>query len=361
MHLTRFAKFHFVTDIESTKADPNAIYVLERTGRIWIVRGGKIVSKPFLDVSNDIALAANSEQGLLGLAFAPDYRKSGIYYVYYSNRSGDIRLRQFRRSPKNHNRTLAHSGRTILALRHPAIAHYGGHIEFGKDGHLYIGIGDGGGVGDPGNNAQNIGSLFGKILRIDPLRKGKRKYKIPRSNPFVHRAGAAGEVLAYGLRNPWKFTLDRATGATYIGDVGENNFEEIDYRKRGQLAGINFGWSRYEGYSQYSNRSAPGAIFPIIVEAHSGGPSGTHERWCAIMGGVVAHDPKLSGLGGAYLFADHCTGQIWSTRVSKQGSAYATGFTGLTVPDLVNTFGTGAKGTIYLGTVGGWVYRIDAG
>jgi glucose/arabinose dehydrogenase len=360
VRLVRFGHFVFPTYVVSTPADPAAVYVLERTGRIWIVRYGHRVRGPFLDLHTDIHLAANSEQGLLSLAFAPNYAKSGIYYVYYTNRQGDIRVRQFRRSPVNRNRTLRGSGRTILALRHPAIAHYAGQLQFGPDGDLYIGVGDGGGVGDPPNHAQRLDNLFGKILRINPQVGGRRPYRIPRGNPFVHRRGARPEIFAYGLRNPYKFSFDPVTGAVWIGDVGQDRFEEIDYRARGRLAGVNFGWSRFEGFSQYSNRAAANPVFPVIVEQHSG-PSGSHENWCAVIGGYVVRDRTLPGYEGRYLFADHCTGRIFSTRISRHGQAFATGWTGLSAPGLVTSFGTDAAQRVYVASENGWVYRIGQG
>jgi hypothetical protein len=161
------------------------------------------------------------------------------------------------------------------------------------------------------------------------------------------------------LRNPYKFSFGPDGGA-WIGDVGQDRYEEIDYRRPGRLAGTNFGWSRYEAFSQYSNRSAPNAVFPIIAEQHSG-PSGTHENWCAVIGGYVVRDRTVPTLGGHYLFADHCTGRIYQTRVSRNGSAFGTGWTGLTVPGFVSSFGTDAKQRVYVASENGWVYRITSG
>jgi len=364
LRLVRVGHFAFPLYVASTPADPHAIYVVERGGRIWIVRGGHRVPRPFLDLRNFISIAPNSEQGLLGLAFSPDYAVSGLYYVYYSNRGGDIRIRQFRRSPHDPNRTMAGSGRTILALRHPAINHYGGQLQFGPDGDLYIGLGDGDPGGDPFNNAQRLDNLFGKILRIAPQPPGRRQaYLIPRGNPFVHRANARPEIFAYGLRNPYRFSFDSATGSAWIADVGENRFEEVNYRRRGQLAGVNFGWSRYEGYSQFSNRAAPGAVFPLFVEAH-GPPQGAGragEVWCALIGGYVVRDRTLGSFDGRYVFADHCTGRIFSTRLSPGGSAVGMGWTGLTVPGLVTSFGTDAQQRVYVASEDGSVYRLSSG
>src|SRR5581483_12472257 len=165
VHLVTVAHFKFPTNIAYTRADPNAIYVLERTGRIWIVRNGRELSRPFLDLHKKIRLGLNTERGLLGLAFAPDYAKSGLFYVYYTNLQGNVRLKQFRRARTDHNRAVAGNGRTILALRHPAIAHYAGQLQFGRDGDLYVAVGDADPGGDPANHAQTLNNLFGKILR----------------------------------------------------------------------------------------------------------------------------------------------------------------------------------------------------
>ncbi len=359
VRLVTVAKFDFPTNIASTPADPGAIYVLERTGRIWIVRGGHKLGRPFLDLHRKIRLAANSEQGLLGMAFAPDYAKSRLFYVYYTNRQGNVRLKQFRRSRTNRNRAAGGNGRTLLALRHPGIAHYAGQLQFGRDGDLYVAVGDGGGVGDPANHAQTLNNLFGKILRIRPTPGGRRKYTIPRGNPFAHRHGARPEIYAYGMRNPFKFSFG-PSGGTFIGDVGENRFEEIDYRAKGKLAGSNFGWSRYEGDSLFNaSRSAFHPIFPVIVEPHIGGPSGTHEIWCAIIGGYVVQDRSLHSLRNHYLFADHCSGRIYETRISSHGHAFGTGYTGMTVPALVTSFGVDAQHHVYVAAENGRVYRIE--
>lgn len=359
VRLLHVARFHFPTYVANTPADPHAIYVVERTGRVYIVRGGHLVHRPFLDLHTQIRIATNSEQGLLSLAFAPNYARSRLYYVYYSNRQGNIRLVQFQSAAGDPNRTLPGSGRVILAIHHPAINHYGGQLQFGADRDLYVSIGDGGCCGDPHNHAQTLNNLFGKILRISPQRGGRHAYLIPRGNPFAHRRGARPEIFAYGFRNPFRFSFDSSTGAAWIGDVGQDRFEEIDYEARGHLAGKNFGWSRFEGFSQYSNRAAPGAVKPVIVEAHSG-PAGTHENWCAIIGGFVERDRTTPSVYGRYLFGDHCTGRIFSARISAHGHVFAVGPTGLVVPALLTSFGTDAAHRVYVVSENGWVYRVAA-
>jgi glucose/arabinose dehydrogenase len=352
VRLVRVGLFRSPDYLASTSADPHAVYVVERSGRVWIVRAGRRVRQPFLDVHADVHIFPGSEQGLMSMAFSPDYSKSGLYYVYYSNRHGDIRLRQFRRSRVDPDRTLQGSGRTILALVHPGhVNHYGGQLQFGSDRHLYVSIGDGGCCGDPHNNAQSLGSLNGKILRIDPNRSGRGGYSIPRNNPFVQRPGARGEIFAYGFRNPFRFSFDAKTGAAWIADVGQDKFEEVDFRGPGKLGGSNFGWSAFEGYSRYTKRGAAGAIAPLLVESHSRG-------WCAIIGGYVVRDPGLPELAGRYVFGDYCSARVFATRITAGGHAFSTGSTGLRVPGGLTSFGTDAAGHLYATSAAGSVYRF---
>jgi glucose/arabinose dehydrogenase len=212
-------------------------------------------------------------------------------------------------------------------------------------------MGDGGDAGDPFNNAQRSDTLLGKILRIDPGRSASRAYRVPSSNPFVGRQGR-GEIYAYGFRNPWRFSFDRATGDLYIGDVGQNRFEEIDYARRGSALGRNYGWSCFEAGRRYDNsRSCPGVAPPVSEYDHSGGE-------CSITGGVVVRDPGLPALAGRYLYGDFCRGQLRSLRIAG-GRATGDASLGLTVPSL-SSFGEDARGRVYLTSLNGPVYRLVA-
>jgi hypothetical protein len=223
---------------------------------------------------------------------------------------------------------------------------------FGPDRHMYVGTGDGGGGGDlhgPRGNAQNLGSLLGKILRIDPAASGSRPYTVPSSNPFTGRAGARGEIYSYGLRNPWRFSFDRLNGDLSIGDVGQNAFEEIDFVRRGQGAGANFGWRPFEGRHRYTpGESAPGHIPPVIETSHDDGN-------CSITGGVVVRDRSLR-LYGRYLFGDFCKGEVLSARLARP-RARDVRRTGFRVPSL-SSFGEDARGRVYVVSLGGGVYRL---
>jgi glucose/arabinose dehydrogenase len=220
---------------------------------------------------------------------------------------------------------------------------------FGPDRLLYIGLGDGGSGGDPQNRAQNLDTLLGKILRIDPRRSGSKPYRSPTSNPFVGRSGR-DEIYAYGLRNPWRFSFDRETGDLYIGDVGQNRFEEVDYARRGKARGRNYGWSCFEGKSRYdSSRSCPNPISPVLTYPLTGGN-------CAVSGGVVVRDPALPQLTGRYVYGDTCRGQIRSFRI-EGGNATDDRALGVRVSNL-SSFGEDARGRVYLTSLDGPVYRL---
>ena len=233
--------------------------------------------------------------------------------------------------------------------------HNGGLLLFGPDKHLYIGTGDGGGGGDQHGargNAQNLGSLLGKLLRIDPAEAGGRPYSVPSDNPFVGRDGARGEIYSYGLRNPWRYSFDRKTGDLSIGDVGQDEVEEIDFVRRGKGRGANFGWRPFEGRSRYApGESAPGHVPPVITRSHGDG-------WCSITGGVVVRDPNLPALRGRYVFGDFCEGRILSARLSA-GRARSVRNTPLKV-DSLSSFGEDARGRVYAVSLGGPVFRLVA-
>jgi hypothetical protein len=230
--------------------------------------------------------------------------------------------------------------------------HNGGLLLFGPGGHLYIGTGDGGGGGDrhgARGNAQNLGSLLGKILRIDPLPSGGRAYSVPRSNPFAGRPGARGEIYSYGLRNPWRFSFDRLTGDLSIGDVGQDLVEEVDFVGRGRGRGANFGWRPFEGRRRNFDEPAPGAIGPVLQHTHA-------EGWCSVTGGDVVRDRGVPALYGRYVYGDYCNPELrWATL--RPGRATAGGKLGLSVPAL-SSFGEDARGRVYALSLNGGVYRF---
>jgi glucose/arabinose dehydrogenase len=335
--------------VTSPPGDTRRLYVVEQGGTIRLVLDGRVVAKPFLDISG--LVTAGGEQGLLSMAFPPDYARSRRFYVYYTDRAADQRIVEYR--VRRDGSADPGSARLVLRMADSESNHNGGLLLFGPDGLLYVGTGDGGGAGDQHGsrgNAQDLGSLLGKILRIDPRASGGRSYTVPRSNPFVSRAGARPEIYAYGLRNPWRFSFDRKTGDLIIGDVGQGAWEEIDFMKRGRARGANFGWRPFEGRARYAaGESAPGHVAPVIVRSHEDGN-------CSITGGIVVRDPALAGLNGRYVFGDFCRGRIESARLGR-GGAFAVRESNLRVNNL-SSFGEDARGRVYVLSLSGPIYRL---
>ena len=349
VRLRKVADFDDPVYLTSPPGDRARQFVVEQGGRVMVVRDGRKRSRPFLDIRGQVT--AGGEQGLLSIAFPPDYAQSGLFYVYFTDEAGDQRIVEYRRASAD--RADAGSARLVLRMPDDEVNHNGGLMLFGPDGLMYVGTGDGGGGGDlhgRRGNAQDLGSLLGKILRFDPRAGGGRPYQVPASNPFTGRSGARGEVYAFGLRNPWRFSFDRATGDLTIGDVGQNAYEEISFVRRGKGRGANFGWRPFEGRSRYTEgESAPGHVPPVIVRAHDDGN-------CSITGGVVVRDRALARLHGRYLFGDFCRGRVESARLSA-GRARGVRRTSLRVSSL-SSFGEDAQGRVYVISLEGPVYRI---
>lgn len=347
VRLVRIGDFTDPLYVTAPPGDEGRLFVVEQGGRIWVLVNGKRVSRPFLDLSS--LVKSGGEQGLLSMAFAPDYATSGRFYVDFTDRRGDTRIQELRRSKQDPNRADRSTRRAILFVNQPFPNHNGGLLLFGPDRLLYIGMGDGGSAGDPFNNAQRLSSLLGKILRINPHRAGRSPYSVPRGNPFVGRPGR-DEIYAYGLRNPWRFSFDRNTGDLYIGDVGQNRFEEIDYAKRGAARGRDYGWSCFEGAHRFdSSRRCPSPTDPALDYGRAGGA-------CSVTGGVVVRDPALPALAGRYVYGDFCRGLLFSFRISG-GRAVDVGSLDLNVPSL-SSFGEDARGRVYATSLEGPVYRL---
>ena len=302
----------------SPPGDPDRLFIVEQhSGRIRILdlASGQLNPDSFLDLP-DSSLAAGGEQGLLGMAFHPNYATNGLFYVNLTNAAGDTEIREYRRSDANH--ADAASGRVILGYDQPFDNHNGGWLGFGPDGMLYISSGDGGSGGDPMGNAQNVNSLLGKILRIDVNSDGfpadaARNYAIPAGNPFAGATAGADEVWHYGLRNPWRNSFDAATGKLWIGDVGQGAREEVDVIPAG-VGGLNLGWNIKEGSANYAGGSAAGLTAPILDYDHSA--SGGF----AITGGYVYHGP--GGANGLYVYADFVTGPVDRQRGRRPGPGH---------------------------------------
>jgi hypothetical protein len=344
--LKRIGTFSEPVYVTAPPGDKRRVFVVERGGRIRVLVDGKRRARPFLDIRSKVS--SGGERGLLSMAFAPDYASSGRFYVDYTDTNGDSRIVEYRR--QSAERADPGSARELLFQRQPEPNHNGGLLLFGPDRKLYIGFGDGGGGGDrhgAHGNAQNLGTLLGKVLRIDPLPAGGRPYGIPSDNPFAARSGARGEIWAYGLRNPWRFSFHPRTGALLIGDVGQDAVEEIDVVRGG---GANLGWRVFEGRSRYtSGESAPGAIGPALQRFHRDGN-------CSITGGIVVRDRALTRLRGRYLFGDYCKGQIQSARV-RGGSLRRVHRVGIHVGGL-SSFGEDGRHRVYAISLGGGVYRL---
>ena len=347
--LARVGSFQEPVFLTSPPGDRRRQFVVEQGGRVMILRDGRKLGTPFLDIGS--LVTAGGEQGLLSLAFAPDYAQSRRFYVYYTDEQGDQRVVEYRARDAEH--ADAGSARLVLRMPDDEDNHNGGPLLFGPDRLLYIGTGDGGGGGDQHGsrgNAQDLGSLLGKILRIDPREANGRAYSVPSSNPFTGRSGARAEIYSYGLRNPWRFSFDRRTGDLSIGDVGQNAYEEINWVRRGRGRGANFGWRPFEGRARYApGEQAPGHVPPVIVRSHGDGN-------CSITGGVVVRDARLD-LSGRYVFGDFCGGVIESARMTS-GGARDVRRTSLRV-DSLSSFGQDAQGRVYAISLGGPVYRLD--
>ena len=291
----------------TTPAGDDRLFVVEQGGKIRIVRpDGTVASRPFLDISS--LVSGGGEQGLLGLAFHPRYATNGRFFVNYTNRAGATVVAEFRVSGDRDVANAA-SRRRLMRIAQPFENHNGGMVAFGPDGFLYVGMGDGGSGGDPGNRAQNLRSLLGKMLRIDVNgRAGSRPYRIPATNPFRGRPGVAPEIFALGLRNPWRFSFDRTRGDLWIGDVGQNSREEIDFATPARARGANFGWKRFEARSRFSDvRLSAGRLIQPVAQYN-------HNTGCSVTGGYVYRGPSIPGLDGRYLFSDFCSSQVWSLR-----------------------------------------------
>jgi glucose/arabinose dehydrogenase len=339
-----------------TNAGDSRLFVVERPGYIKIIKDDKSVVT-FLDM-HAIVSQGGGEQGLLGLAFDPNYASNGLFYVWYTTRAGDQEvLAEYRRSAADPDAADPTTWRQVLRVSDPFSNHNGGWMAF-RGGYLYLSTGDGGDAGDPKNRAQNLDSLWGKILRINPHNPpGTAKYSIPSTNPYVGRSGR-DEVWSYGLRNPWRCSFDDATGQLWCGDVGQGTYEEVDRVTNGK--GVNFGWRLLEGrhYYKYPNRTAGNVCtsgcktLPIAEYAHGAFGGGN----CAVTGGYVSRRPGAV-LQGKYVFGDFCSGKVWVIPAD-----FVPGALPAPVADtnyLISSFGQGSDGRIYLVDLGGAIYLLD--
>lgn len=312
------------------------LFVLEKRGYIRIIENGKLAPDPFLDITQRVNEKGN-EMGLLGLAFHPGFSQNGYFFVNYTGEGGDTFISRFQ---ANGDHAASNTELNLLRIKQPFPNHNGGALAFGPDGYLYAGLGDGGSSGDPFGNGQSLDTLLGKILRLDV--DSAEPYAIPADNPF------GNEIWAYGLRNPWRISFDQQAGDFYIADVGQGQWEEIDFMPRGSRGGLNFGWDYYEGNHDYDNKGIAGEyIYPIVEYSHA-------EGGCAVTGGYV-YRGSMPEWNGVYFYGDYCTGHVWG--LIKAGEQWQSQLL-FEAPHLITSFGQDEKGEVYLLTDDGDVYQL---
>uniref|UniRef100_A0A7C4Q6A1 Glucose dehydrogenase n=1 Tax=Bellilinea caldifistulae TaxID=360411 RepID=A0A7C4Q6A1_9CHLR len=321
-------------------ADPNdgsgRLLVLEQPGLIRVIADGQLQERAFLDLTDRVG-ANSSEQGLLGIALDPDYAENGIFYLNYTDKNGNTVVSRFQRAADG-QRGDPQSEQVLLYVEQPYANHNGGDLEFGPDGFLYIGLGDGGSAGDPQRRAQNNQTLLGKMLRIDV--RGQAAYAIPADNPFATGSNGRQEIWANGLRNPWRYTFDRLTGDLYIADVGQNKYEEINFVPAGSPPGLNFGWHYREATHPFAD--TPPAGLQLYDPVHEYG----RNDGCSVTGGYVYRGNQLPEFYGVYLFGDYCNGFVWGMLRDSGGNWLVERLFQLGAN--ISSFGEDAQGELYL-------------
>lgn len=330
--------------VDLQHAGDGRLFIVEQAGIIHVLKDGVFQQQPMLDIRQRVG-SIGSEQGLLGLAFHPRFTSNGFFYINYTDRDGDTVIARYRMDPANDQADPA-SELILLRIPQPYANHNGGGLAFGPDGYLYIATGDGGSGGDPLNSGQRLDTLLGKLLRLD-VDNGV-PYAVPDDNPF-NNGEDLPEIWAYGLRNPWRFTFDRSTGELYIGDVGQNLWEEVDYLPAGSPGGANFGWNPREGSHDYAGSEGLQLTDPVAEYDHDAG--------CSVTGGVVIRDPVLIDWQGIYLYGDFCTGTIWGLLRDGQGDwqsmqLFSTDFR-------IASFGEDSSGGVYVVDLLGSVYQLE--
>jgi len=334
----------------SPPTEPGRLFVVEKRGVVRIVKNGALLVAPFLDIRSRVS--TGGEQGLLGLAFHPSYATNGVFVVNYTDVAGDTRLATMRVSADPDVADPA-SERIFLSLDQPFANHNGGHVAFGPSGFLYVGLGDGGGSGDPGNRAQDPQQLLGKLLRyaID----GQGQASVPPDNPFVGRVGFRPEIWSFGLRNPWRFSFDRTQGDLYLADVGQSRLEEVNVRTTQQDGGrgLNFGWPVMEGsqcYRPATGCSTTGLTLPLLEYGH--------EQGCSVTGGHVYRGTAIPALAGTYFYGDYCSGWVRSFRLVNGRASELQEWPELAPGSQITSFGEDAAGELYIVTADGKVHKV---
>jgi glucose/arabinose dehydrogenase len=333
-----------------THAGDDRLFIVEKTGRILIAQNGTLLETPFLDV-RELVGSEGSEQGLLSIAFHPKYAENGRFFINYTNLEGHTVIARYEVQAGNANAAETGSESIILTIGQPFSVHNGGLMKFGPDGYLYIGVGDGGTSGDFFSNAQNNSNLLGTILRLDI--DFAEPYAIPADNPFVNNDDVRNEIWFYGLRNPWRFSFDLITGDLFIADVGQFNWEEINFQEAGSKGGQNFGWDILEGTHCFNRDECEtdGFIMPVAEYSHQ-------EGGCAITGGYIYRGRQYEELSGNYFFADYCSGKVWGLIQEEDGHWLTTAV--LDSDQLFSSFGEDRMGELYiLGFTSGTVFQLQ--
>jgi glucose/arabinose dehydrogenase len=319
----------------------NRLFVVKQAGEI-VVHDSQTDSEPqiFMDVNplltNDVNTPGYTERGLLGLAFHPDYEENGEFFINYTDRRGDTIVARYTVSEDDPNRANMDSAEILMNIPQPFPNHNGGHMAFGPDGYLYIATGDGGSANDPQENAQDTSNLLGKILRIDI--NTEQGYVIPEDNPFVDGADGQPEIWSYGLRNPWRFSFDRATGDMFMGDVGQNQWEEVNFEPADSPGGLNYGWDAYEGTHRFEQEQIDDPVMPFAEYNHSFG--------CSVTGGYIYRGEAMPDLHGVYFYSDFCSGNVWAAYRDMNGDWQSDII--METGQQISSFGEDENGELYL-------------
>jgi glucose/arabinose dehydrogenase len=328
--------------------DSERLFVVEQPGRILIVQAGQVNPVPFLDITDRVGSEA-SEQGLLSAAFHPRYADNGLFFVNYTNKQGDTVLARYQ-ALANPNQADPSSAKILLTIAQPYANHNGGQLAFGPDGYLYMGTGDGGSANDPHGNGQNLGTLLGKILRLD-VDNGD-PYGVPESNPFVGQPDARPEIWSFGWRNPWRFSFDPAAGDMFIADVGQNQYEEVHFEPVDTPGGQNYGWRLMEGLHCFNPPDCNPATLPVELPI----TEYSHQQGCSVTGGFVYRGSQFPALTGIYFYGDYCTGTVWGVRRNPAGQWEQAQL--LQSGANISSFGQDEAGEVYLVTHQGDVFQL---